>query len=62
MPFGITVARDVFQRKLDQYFGQIAQVIVIVDDIMVVGNKPNHRDHDVALTNMLGTARRVINV
>ena len=46
MPFGITVAGDVFQRKLDQYFGQIEQVIVIADDIMVVGNQPNHRDHD----------------
>ena len=58
MPFGITVAGDVFQRKLVQYFGQIAQVIVIADDIMVVGNQPNHRDHDVALTNLLETARK----
>ena len=58
MPFGITVAGDVFQRKLDQYFGQIEQVIVIADDIMVVGNQPNHRDHDVALTNLIETARK----
>ena len=58
MPFGITVAGDVFQRKLDQYFGQIEQVIVIADDIMVIGNQPNHRDHDVALTNLLETARK----
>ena len=58
IPFGITVAGDVFQRKLDQYFGQIEQVIVIADDIMVVGNQPNHRDHDVALTNLLETARK----
>ena len=36
MPFGITVARDVFQRKPDQCFGKIDHVIVIVDDIMVV--------------------------
>ena len=58
MPFGITVAGDVFQRKLDQHFGQIEQVIVIADDIMVVGNQTNHRDHDVALTNLLETARK----
>ena len=58
MPFGITVTGDVFQRKLDQYFGQIEQVILIADDIMVVGNQPNHRDHDVALTNLLKTARK----
>ena len=58
MPFGITVTGDVFQRKLDQYFGQIEHVIAIADDIMVVGNQPNHRDHDVALTNLLETARK----
>ena len=37
MPFGATVAGDVFQCKLDQCFGHILNVIVIVDDIMVVG-------------------------
>ena len=47
-----------FQRKLDQHFGQIEQVIVIADDIMVVGNQGNHRDHDVALTNLLEIARK----
>ena len=47
-----------FQRKLDQHFGQIEQVIVIADDIMIVGNQSNHRDHDVALSNLLATARR----
>ena len=31
---------------------------VIADDIMVVGKKQNHRDHDLALTILLGTARR----
>ena len=37
MPFGATVAGDVFQHKLDQCFGHIPNVIVIADDIMVVG-------------------------
>ena len=58
MPFGITVASDVFQRQLDQCFGKIDQVIVIVDDIMVVGKQHNHKDHDIALTNLLETAIR----
>ena len=58
MPFGITVAGDVFQCKLDQYFVKIDQVIVIVDDIMRVGKKQNHRDHGVALTTLLETARK----
>ena len=58
MPFGITVASDVFQRQLDQCFGKIDQLIVIADDIMVVGKQPNHKDNDVALKNLLETARR----
>ena len=48
MPFGITVARDVFQRQLDQCFGKTDQLIVIADDIMVVGKQPNHKDHDLS--------------
>ena len=58
MPFGATVAGDVFQCKLDQCFGMIKQVIVIADDIMIVGKQQNHRDHDVALTTLLDTARK----
>ena len=58
MPFGIPVAGDVFQRKLNQYFRKINNVIIIADDIMVVGNQQNHRDHDIALTNLLETTRR----
>ena len=48
MPFGATVVGDVFQRRLDQCFGHLKNVIVITDDIMVVGKQPNHRDHDTA--------------
>ena len=57
MPFGATVAGDVFQCKLDQCFGHVLHVIVIADDIMVVGKIQNHRDHDQALTTLLHTAR-----
>ena len=58
MPFGIIVAGDVFQQKLDQCFGKIDQVIVIADDIMIVGKKQNHRDHDIAFTTLLEIARK----
>ena len=44
MPFGVTVAGDVFQCKFDQCVGRIKQVIVIADDIMIVGKQQNHRD------------------
>ena len=57
MPFGATVAGDVFQQKLDQCFGHLENVIVIADDIMVVGKQNNHKDHDIALTQLLKTAR-----
>ena len=57
MVFGATVAGDIFQQKMDQCFGHLENVIVIADDIMVVGKQPNHKDHDIALTQLLKTAR-----
>ena len=58
MPFGTTVAGDVFQCKLDQCFGQIKIMIVITDDIIIVGKKASHGHHDQALTSLLDTARK----
>ena len=58
MPFGATVAGNVFQCKLDDSFGHIPNMIVIADDIMVVGKQPNHKDHDQALTTLLEPARQ----
>ena len=56
MPFGLTVAGDVFQCKLNQCFGHMKNVIVIADDIMTVG-KDNHSDHDQALTILIDAVR-----
>ena len=58
MPFGTTVVGDVFQRKLDQCFGHLQNIIFIANDIMVIGKQPNHKDHDQALTTLLNTARK----
>ena len=58
LPFGATVASDVFQCKLDECFGKIKQVIIITDDIMIVGNRPDHSDHDKAFTTLLQTAQK----
>ena len=58
VPFGVKAAGDVFQHKLDQCFGKIKQVIVIPDDIMIVGKKQNHSDKNQDLTTLLETARR----
>ena len=56
MPFGATVVGDVFQCKLDQWFGHLKNVIVMADDNMIVGKKPSHSDYDQALTTLLETA------
>ena len=58
MPFGATVAGDVFQHKLDKCFGKIEQVIIIADDIMIVGYKPDHSDHDQVFTTLLQTVQK----
>ena len=42
MHFGATVVGDVFQCKLDECFGKVKQVIIIVDVIIIVGYKPDH--------------------
>ena len=57
MAFGATAA-DVFQRKLDECFGKLKQVIIIADDIMVVRYKSDHSDHDQAFTSLLQTAQK----
>ena len=51
MPFGITIAGDIFWWKLDQCFSHLKNVIVIADDIMVVGKSP--KEHDLAFTTLL---------
>ena len=56
MPFGITIAGDVFQQKLDQCFIHLKNVIIIADDIMVVGK--SKKEHNLALTTLLETARQ----
>ena len=58
MLFGTTVAGDVFERKLDECFDTLKQVIIITNDIMVVRYKPNHSDHDQAFTSLLQTAKK----
>ena len=58
MPFGATLASDVFQCKLDECFGKIEQVIIIADDIMIVGYKPDHSDYVQAFTTLLQTAQK----
>ena len=45
-----------FQQKLDQCFSHLKNIIVIPDDIMIVGK--SHKEHNLALTTLLETARK----
>ena len=58
MPFGTTVAGDGFERKVDECLGKLKQLIIITDDIMVVGYKPDHSDHNQAFNSLLQTAQK----
>ena len=58
MPLGITVAGDVFQCKLDECFSHIKNLIIIADDVMIISRNENHKDHDIAFTTLLHTARK----
>ena len=46
-----------YQRKLDECFDKLKEVIIITDD-MVVGYKPDHSDHDQAFASLLQTAQK----
>ena len=59
MPFGATVAGDVFQCKLDECFCKIKHIIIVADDIMIVGHKPYHDDHDQGFTTLLQMAQKL---
>ena len=59
MPFGATVVGDVFQCKLDECFGKIEQVIIIADDIMIVGYKSDYSDHGPSLHNHAANCKEV---
>ena len=58
MPFGMNIAGDVFQHKLDEIFGKLKNVMCITDNIMVVGYKDDHSDYDLALTKLLQIAKQ----
>ena len=57
MPFGATVVGDLFQHRLDGCFDKIKQVL-IADDIMIAGKKPDHSDHNQTFTTLLQTAQK----
>ena len=58
MPFRATVAGNVFQQKLDSIFLNLENVMIITDDIMVIGYQEDKWDHNKAFTKLLETAKK----
>ena len=46
LPFGTATTGDLFQRKIDEIFRNLPNVIVIADDILGVGYDAYGKDHD----------------
>ena len=59
LPFGVILSQDIFQRKLDEVYRGIPNVMGIADDIVVCGTTES--EHDRAFIEML-EATRVHNV
>ena len=55
LPFGLKIAGDVFQERLDKITRLVDGVISIADDILIPGKHTNH-DHDARLLTLLETA------
>ncbi|XP_072153393.1 uncharacterized protein [Bemisia tabaci] len=56
MPFGLVNAPEVFQKLLTKYFGDIPNVVIYFDDILICGE--TEREHDIALAKVLSRARK----
>ena len=46
LPFGIVVAQDIFQRKMDSLFGDLPGVTGIADDLFVMGTSEENHDRN----------------
>ena len=56
LPFGVTIAQDIFQRRLDEILKDVPNAAGIADDILVFG--ADDIEHDQSFINMLETCRR----
>ena len=57
LPFGLSVAQDVFQRKIDETFGDIPGCFGIADDLVIAGWQEDGKDHDETLHAVLQRVR-----
>ena len=61
MPFGISPAGEIFQRRLDQAIEGLDGVKTVADDILIIGNGATAaeavKDHDTKLDALLSRCR-----
>lgn len=55
LPYGLMNASELFQDVLESHFGDLSNVVVWADDILVMGN--TIQDHDEALKNVIRKAK-----
>ena len=57
LPFGVKVSGDAAQRKTDEIYNPLPNVIGIADDTIIWGDKEDGSDHDAALACFLQVTR-----
>ena len=55
MPFGLKSSQDVFQRAVDDTFGDIPDVYVITDDMLIAAE--TKKDFDLAINRVIQRCR-----
>ncbi|XP_026290017.1 uncharacterized protein LOC113214768 [Frankliniella occidentalis] len=55
LPFGLLMAPELFQDQVEKYFGDIPNVIIMFDDLLVAG--ATEAEHDKAVSDLLTRAR-----
>ena len=56
LPFGVKLSQDIFQRKLDEVYKDVPNIMGIADDIMVCGSTES--EHDQAFCKTLEATRK----
>lgn len=54
LPFGIVCAPEIFQKLLTKYFGDIPNVVIYFDDILIAGS--TEEEHDIAFKEVMKRA------
>ncbi|KAL4104446.1 hypothetical protein QTP88_019747 [Uroleucon formosanum] len=57
LPFGISMAPELFQKRMSKYFGEIESIQIYFDDVLICAN--SREEHDQIMMKVLDRARRL---